>query len=772
MGNRRSVFAVLAMLCVSCALALVWSQVALAVEAPVVEDESVANVSATAATLQATANPHASPATYRFEYGTSSAYGSVAPQTEGEIAASAQGTSVSIHVQGLAPATTYHYRVLVTGPGGGAEGSDLTFTTETAGEELVLPDGRQWELVSPPNKHGSLIEAGRTEGGMIQAAADGNGIAYYASAPVTGEEAGSRTPEQTSVLSRRGAGGWSTEDLSVEHDEGNGLALYKGTEYKAFSSDLSRGLLEPYDFLKLSPETTEWTPYLRDNNGGSLQPVLTASNVSTGAEFGRPAEAVGYWNADVFEAGNDELTHLVLRSEVPLTEDAPTYGLYEWFDGRLQLISVLPGAEQKSASGGHNSLYVGDGENNQDGRDIHAVSDDGSRIVFVGGEEATDPIHSDHLFLRDIALKQTLRLDSGGENYVRFWAANPDDTKIFFTSYAQLTVGATANNLYECQVKVVSENLTCEMSDLSGGIEVEGVIGASNDGSYVYFVENHSNGSIYVAHEGVTSFIAAIGELPEFGGIYFNKPDHMTLRVSPNGRYLAFMSSLELTGYDNRDAVSGERDSEVYLYDAIAKALTCASCNRTGSRPQGVQIKNYLGIPTQPIESRGTYIDGSWLSGSLPGWINNSGIAFHQPRYLDDSGQLFFNSTEALSSQDVNGLEDVYEYEPDGAGGCRTAAGCVGLVSSGSSQEDAIFMDASESGGDAFFLTAQPLVAKDGDSAFDMYDAHAAPPKFHVHANRPRLRPANPATLAKARRPRSRPYSVRRQARPSPVPET
>lgn len=42
----------------------------------------------------------------------------------------------------------------------------------------------------------------------------------------------------------------------------------------------------------------------------------------------------------------------------------------------------------------------------------------------------------------------------------------------------------------------------------------------------------------------------------------------VTARVSPNGRYLAFMSERSLTGFDNRDAKSGVRDEEVYEFDA------------------------------------------------------------------------------------------------------------------------------------------------------------------------------------------------------------
>jgi hypothetical protein len=82
--------------------------------------------------------------------------------------------------------------------------------------------------------------------------------------------------------------------------------------------------------------------------------------------------------------------------------------------------------------------------------------------------------------------------------------------------------------------------------------------------------------------------------------------------------------------------------------------------------------------------------------------------------------------------QDVNGTEDVYQYEPPGVGGCSTSSvtfsersgGCVGLISSGTSAEESGFLDASESGGDVFFLTAAKLAPQDFDTALDVYDAH------------------------------------------------
>jgi hypothetical protein len=116
-------------------------------------------------------------------------------------------------------------------------------------------------------------------------------------------------------------------------------------------------------------------------------------------------------------------------------------------------------------------------------------------------------------------------------------------------------------------------------------------------------------------------------------------------------------------------------------------------------------------------------------------------VVSYQPRFLSDSGRLFFDSPGALVPVDTNGLEDVYEFEPEGVGGCSSGTasgsrvyvsgvaghavgGCVGLVSSGSSGAESSFLDASENGDDAFFVTTSKLVGEDFDKGYDVYDAH------------------------------------------------
>ena len=177
---------------------------------------------------------------------------------------------------------------------------------------------------------------------------------------------------------------------------------------------------------------------------------------------------------------------------------------------------------------------------------------------------------------------------------------------------------------------------------------------------------------------------------------------------------------------------AGHPDEEVFLYDAAQGRLSCVSCNSTGatgwSRPHGVFDTELAGEGVGLLVDRPEIWSERWLAGSIPGWGSTRGAksqpaALYQPRYLSDSGRLFFNSADALVPQDTNGKEDVYEYEPDGVGSCGDSGGCIGLISSGTSGRESAFLDASQNGDDVFFLTAAQLVAPDTDQSIDIYDA-------------------------------------------------
>jgi WD40-like Beta Propeller Repeat len=776
-----------------------------------IHSESVSNVKSTSATLEATVDPNNAPTTYYFQYGPSTGYGSEAPlltaaEPHGAVAGSAAGdVQVSQHVQvGLSPATVYHYRVVaVTEPETGQfeefDGPDQTFTTQTAGGGL--PDGRAWEMVSPPDKHGANILS--LAGGVraVQASLAGDAMTYLATAPTEAQPEG--FVGEVQVLSTRGPDGWASKDIATPHRAAaSGIFT---VEYRFFSSDLSLGAVRPLGTFDpaLSAEASEATPYLRTDffNGDVDQPCLPTTmscyrplvsgkpgfeNVPPDTVFGEESEGKckqERCGPELIEATPD-LSHIVLKSTAALTSATVANALYEWGAGALQLVSVLPGSEGGAAVPGH----LG---NREDGwARAGTVSRDGSRVIWNTTVKVAAEFE-ERLYMSDTASGETksVRLDAPepgclkegrcGDGPVEplFQAASSDGSKVFFTDTQRLTADAGAGpgepDLYECGITEPKPGeLECSLSDLtplgnSGeradvqagskntGPSQGAVVGASEDGSRVYFVadgvlENggvpvsgaeHGQPNLYVYHAGATQLVAVLSgtDGPDWSGHHGQIAD-ISARVSPNGRWLAFMSQRSLTGYDNRDVMKTSPDEEVYLYDDSSRRLVCASCDPTGARPSGEAFDTEATEPNEVfLFGERTWVgSGTRFAALVPGWTTPQ----HQSRYLSDTGRLFFDSHGALVPQDVNGTWDVYQYEPPGVGNCATSSstfsersgGCVGLISSGTSAEASAFLDASavggrdgeghEGGGDVFFLTTGKLAPQDFDTSLDVYDAH------------------------------------------------
>lgn len=796
----------------SCAL---WGAAsALAAVAPTVEETFVTNVSSTSATLQAKLNPGGADTTYRFEDAVGGGEYAPVRGPGGESLTGAEGdagegtlpVSLEVHVPGLAPSTSYRFRLVASSSAEKTvDGPEVTFTTQGSGE-FALPDGRQWEMVTPPQKQGALFMPRF----IIQASAGGSAIADVASAPTEVEPQGNAIP-MISVLSTRGPSGWSSQVIAPPHPEA-GPVPSRGTEYQFFSQDLSRGVLQPLgNFVPLSPAATEPTAYLRTDylNGdvsehceasyksasSCFQPLVTAANTRAGAVFGEPnsnGECFEIRCGPEFQVGTPDLSHVVVSSPAQLTSTpvATEAGekqanLYEWSGGRLQLLSIPPGSEV----GAENFRLAGRGEGSPSGTAArHAISDDGGRVVIetVGKGGGGGPDLRIGLYLRDVAKGETVRLDvpqgEGTEASVvpEYMTASSDASRIFFLDRGRLTPNSGASyggsqqgnaDVYECKIseEAGTGKDRCSLTDLTpktGGesASVAMVLGASVDGSYVYFAAagNIAQGAqpggcprytsgepvlaagttcnLYVSHAGVTTFVAGLSQedFREWTNIN-SSIARMRARVAPDGRWFAFMSNRDLTSYDTRDAVTGLRDEEVYLYDASANRLVCASCDPTGARPVGFEGEL-----------------GTGFASLVPGWTTSGFLTRYQSRYLSDSGRLFFDSEDALVPRDVNGTQDVYQYEPEGVPAGEHActrhaqsgsvvfkpargfevegrkgeegAGCVGLISSGTSPEESTFLDASETGGDVFFLSTSKLAPQDFDNAYDVYDAHECAP--------------------------------------------
>lgn len=656
-------------------------------KAPALTKEFAAEITTSEAKLGALVNPGGITATYRFEYGTSTAY---TQKIEGS-AAGFTSRAVWASASGLAPGATYHYRVVVSNEVGKVTGPDQTFTTLSAmqaecraneqfrvGFSASLPDCRAYELVSSPNDlsaqpdHEEVLNIPTL--GENNAAVDGNRMSFYALDSMPGSQT-----YGFSYLATRGVGGWSTEDVIPQQSYTGLTCVNEDAHMPAYSADLSRGILEDnasakggddgcnaeaVEVVRGEPLLTE-NLLLRDNTTGAYQLIDSLNSAPPGAT---PADAH-------FRGASSDLSHVIFSEQTPLIAGAlpaPAENLYDWSGGTLRLVAVLPNGTPVAGA-----LAAGH---------PHVISADGSHVFFTAEGK---------LYVR-IDGERTEQLDepqggSGAGGGGRFQDASADGTKAFFTDAAAAgltgdTVAGSGSNLYLYANGKLTDLTAAEHAD------VEGVSGASRDGSYAYFVAKSvlaqgatpGEPNLYAWHAGTTTFIATVNAGDAQGS---------TTRVSANGLYLAFVSKKSLTGYDNVDATQGSPEPELFRYDVVANHLVCVSCDPSGQSPSAD------GVAERELEMR----EGG------------------APHYLLDNGRVLFDTKEALLPRDTDGQKDVYEYE----------GGQLHMISTGTSAAESVLLDASEGadpeteGGDnVFFLTRQKLVPQDTEEeAKVIYDA-------------------------------------------------
>ncbi len=687
--------------------------------APVVDRELTAENGTSEAKLGALVNPGGIPTSYRFEYGPTSAYGSSTPFPEGSVGERFESHAVWAAASGLAAGTTYHFRVVATNELGTLYGPDQTFTTLRAeqaacpneqlrgGLSARLPDCRAYELMTPPPTNSSQFDSGNAAAYASTAATDGEALTLFSREPQPGApNAGYH------YVTTRDAAGWIAEDIMpIESYDGvicpSSKVVYtysdqltkdvieNGGESRASSGDaLSSESCNPEGLRVVSGEPVGYQNLLvRDNATGTYQLVnVTPPGVT-------PADAH-------FQAASADLSHVIFTETSPLAEGA-RYGvenLYEWDEGALRLVSVLPDGTAVPGSLAVKAPEVAHPVERPASPEYEdLVSSDGSHVLFTSGGALYDRVNG----------QRTVQVDeqqggSGASGGGSFKAATADGSKVFFLDESKLTADSTAGagepDLYECALPEGASK--CELSDLTVAKAGEHAdvlrvtpLGG-HDSSYVYFVAEgvlasntreftNSEGktvvegaqagkqNLYLWNGEKTTFIATTGVEAQ-GYLAFEQ-------TSPDGRWLAFESEKSLTGYGNVEP-SGASATALFLYSAATGQLVCASCNPTGAPPlEGVR-----------------------------GWPGSRGSEDRSRRLLTDAGQMFFETAEALAPSDTNGRLDVYEYE----------GGLVYLISSGTSSSGSNLEGASESGDDVFFRTAQQLVPQDTqEGMIVIYDA-------------------------------------------------
>jgi hypothetical protein len=723
---------------------------------PVIEDQWAASVVFAEASIAAEVNPEGSPTTYRVEYGTDAAYGQSSPELD--LGADDRSPhALARFLDGLQPATTYHYRFLAFNQYGESAGPDASFTTYAhpepqtdcpnqayrTGPAATLPDCRAYEMVSPPDKNGGSIGAEVT--GLSQSSPDGERLAFPSDTAFAGN-ASSLYPNQ--YIAGRGVGGWSTEGIDPPLQTPGATENPFGlrNRYYTLTPDLSSAWNANDSASPLTPEAQPGYEnlYRRDNQTGSFEALTVSAPIEVEGQGPYLAgELVGY---------SLDLGHQVFAANGKLTPDAAASTgkqIYDLSGGSLHLVSVLP--DGSAAAGG---VTVGVAVKSQtafgSGQIHRAVSEDGSRVFWRSGN---NPHGSGTVYVRlnplqpESAAKDgagnclpeperacTIQLSPGSES--NFLTATPDGSRALLLSGKSLAVNAALS-----LVDIASAAATPIAAGLPGQqptyLANSGFLGAAEDLSRVYFVSEEDLDSagpatagafnLYAWHEGAYAYIAKLSADDVQPGSHPNSAslDAIThnARVSPDGRFAAFVSNRSLTGYDNADLASGEADREVYLYDAAAEKLTCLSCNPSGARPSGdlspEEIEGFKEPKVRPAAA------------VLP--AEGASVYYATRPLAEDGRRVFFEAHDPLLPRDTNGTWDVYEWEAPGSGSCRESdpdyfernEGCLSLISTGTDPQPAEFFDADQSGDNAFIRTAAALDPRDL-GAYDVYDARVA----------------------------------------------
>lgn len=553
-------------------------------------------------------------------------------------------------------------------------------------------DARHYEKVSPADKgQGDVIG----DGGTNVASRAGDAVTLSSRTPF-GDTIGSGVSGQTQYVVRRTPNGWLAHAVTPQPRADAYQTFFGPTRFEAFADDLSSAVLFAYDL----PGATGDVPlrnnlYVEDVATRALHPVTMAQN-----GYPNPLPHPVFENSQDFDWGiSADARHVAFVSRVPYLSNAATDGtvfgppnVYQWDNGVLSLAGILPnGRVPANGSNVVPSLYRG------------SMSADGRRLLFTASTGGNDQLYQRVDGNRTVWVSEP-EIDPSDPNLppgytsdpssVSLKATTPGGRNVYFTTDSPLLRGDQngAPDLYRWTASdnpSSDSNLTMISHD--GDMGDGQVVGTSDDGERVYY---HTQGANLVVWDHGVSRVISAGKVP-----FAPAPENQFSvtasgpglgRVTPDGRYFAFATSASDFGIGPTGEVTNAH-MEMYLYSLDSDTLRCISCP---SRPATSDVT------VSPAATVGV------ITYTMPGI---------RPRFLSDSGTVFFSTAEALLPQDVNGVLDTYEHD--------SATSSLSLLSTGKGSDPATFTDASASGNDVFFVTRQRMLNSDKDDLVDLYDA-------------------------------------------------
>jgi hypothetical protein len=537
----------------------------------------------------------------------------------------------------------------------GAAAAACPNESSRVGASSRLPDCRVYELATP-GLDGSA-PAGGLPGLIVEAVrADGEALAFQSSdAPA---EAEGSTATTNTLLAVRGAEGWSTRSLSAPTPLASATFFGAVGSTVGLSADLTQSVLWSNQPLTAAAPAGS-NLFLRRADGSFLALTKAAAPA-----FGPGARLSG--------ASRDFsrlfFTTTVGQPVVGIEDPLLNGNTYEYSAGQLRLVPILPESSGEEAAPAGGALAPGV---------LPAVSEDGRQVIFKAVGYPGLYLRSDGTESVEVSKSQRTPADLNPPANAIPAGISAAGSVVLFTSASELTEDANTGggptptdagaDLYSYDVatgKLTDLTVDTDPADVATGADVEAVLGASPDASYVYFVATGDLASgatsgqrnLYVEHGGQITFVAK-DPLP---GEHFY--------VTPDGLHAAFASTAPQGAYDNAGF------AEVYEY-TYGGSIRCASCRPNGEPP-----------------TSGASIAGRTLS--------------------DDGTRLFFQSADGVLPDAQSGQANVFEYE----------GGKVQLLTPGEGSPS-VLVGAGATGQDVFIAGFEELSPQGQGPVFAIYDA-------------------------------------------------
>jgi hypothetical protein len=644
----------------------------------------------------------------------------------------------------------------------------------TAASALALPAGRVYEQVSP------VYKGGYGANQLFAVAPSGESASFFSKGAFDGVSFAPSAPFLPDYAAHRTSTGWTTAPLLVP------IALTPQPQVKDVDSSLGSVL----GFAV--PGASETTAEREGTEGQFLTHELNTPNTvenwhAAGPVLksltGGPLESVVS-----YKGASADLCHLYFagRTSEPLLPVAigePSEPIYELSRGcgtepqSLNLVNLNnsggvlePSCTPALGSGDHQIVQ------SEQLHSFNAIADDGGEVFFT---TCTNGVTGNRLQLfvrlggeRTVEVSRPLLPTCAevpcGKAHERtssaFVGASEDGSKVFFTSTASLTgreetgeePDTGKRDLYMASIGCPSGKLACSTAEREvnslirvseptvpgEAAEVQGAVRVAPDGSRIYFVaqgvltkgvnpegrapvKGADNLYVYDSVSGTTVYITDLCSGPESSGAAENVHCPSSLKGNNNdsrligttdpeaqtsdasGKYLVFASFGQLTPDDTDTA------QDVYRYDAEIGTLTRVSLGEHGHSANG----------------NSSAFDATITLGHSGGRVEEQ-FEMNNRAITEDGSRIIFETAEPLSSEAINGLQNVYEWHASPS----MAEGQVALVSGGRDSEPVSSPVITPSGRDIFFVTAQGLVPQDTDGARDVYDARlgggfSAPPE-------------------------------------------